>query len=122
MAVVRTRLRQIRVSARRFVGRAEIHHVQGSGDCHRCIRVRAWGAGKTGRALQADLLSLFWPAPIGAGATDGVYPALADIRAVINYALERGWLSRLIGLGSGVVAVSCGESRLSETASVIVSR
>lgn len=88
---MRTRLRRIRVNAWPFVWRAEIHHAQGSGDCHRCIRVRAWGAGKTSQALQADLLSLTWPAPWGACATDGAYPAAADARAIISLALEHGW-------------------------------
>ncbi|MEE6310432.1 integrase [Plantactinospora veratri] len=94
---MRTRLRQIRVNARTLVWRAEIHHVQGSGDCHRCIRVRVWGAGKTSQALQADLLSLAWPAPWGACATDGAYPAPADVRALISYALEHGWQPELRG-------------------------
>jgi hypothetical protein len=88
---VRMRLRRIRVNAQPFVWRAEIRHVQGSGDCHRCIRIRAWGAGKTGQALQADLLSLAWPAPWGACATDGSYPTPTDVRAVISYALAHGW-------------------------------
>ena len=94
---MRTRLRQLRIDARIFVWRAEIHHVQGSGDCHRCIRVRAWGAGKTSRALQADLLSLTWPAPWGACATDGAYPAPADVRAIISYAAKHGWRPELRG-------------------------
>ncbi|MFE9654440.1 integrase [Micromonospora sp. NPDC006431] len=49
------------------------------------------GAGKTSQALQADLLSVAWPAPWGACATDGAYPTSADVRAVVSYALEHGW-------------------------------
>src|SRR5688572_28628628 len=94
---MRTRLRHVRVDARTFVWRAEIRHVQGSGDCHRCIRVRAWGAGKTGQALQADLLSLSWPAPWGACAGDGAYPSPSDVRAVIGYALDNGWRPEVAG-------------------------
>ncbi|MEU7867378.1 integrase [Dactylosporangium sp. NPDC049140] len=94
---MRTRLRQIRIDARAFVWRAEIHHVQGSGDCHRCIRVRAWGTGKTSQALQADLLSVAWPAPWGACAADGAYPAPADVWAIISYAVEHGWQPELRG-------------------------
>ena len=86
-----TRLRRIRVDGRPYTWRAQISHVQGSGDCHRCIRVRAWGAGKTGQALQADLLSLTWPAPWGACATDGSYPTPADVRAIIRHAVESDW-------------------------------
>jgi hypothetical protein len=97
------RLRHLRVAARTFVWRAEINHVQGSGDCHRCIRVRAWGAGKTSQALQADLLSVAWPAPWGASATDGAYPTSADIRAIISYGLEIGWQPEVQG-GSFVLS------------------
>jgi hypothetical protein len=88
---IRTRLRHLRVGARTFVWRATIHHVRGSSDCHRCIRVRAWGAGKTGQALQADLLSLAWPSPWELCETDGAYPTPADIRTVIAFALANGW-------------------------------
>ncbi|MFF3669611.1 hypothetical protein [Microtetraspora malaysiensis] len=88
---MRTRLRKLRIGGREFLWRAQIRHVRGEGDCHRCIRVRMWGAGKTGRALQADLLSKSWPAPWGACATDGAYPAPQDVRALVVYAVEHGW-------------------------------
>ncbi len=94
---VRTRLRQVRIDAQTYAWRAEIHHLPGSGDCHRCIRVRVWGAGKTGQAFQADLLSVSWPAPWGACATDDAYPTSADIRTLISYALENGWRPELRG-------------------------
>ncbi|MBU2669183.1 integrase [Actinoplanes bogorensis] len=88
---MRIRLRHLRIGARVFAWRAEISHVRGSGDCHRCIRVRIWGDGRTSRALQADLLSLAWPAPWGACATDGAYPTSDDVRAIIEYALGHSW-------------------------------
>lgn len=88
---MRIRLRRLRYDGRDFTWRAEIRHVQGSGDCHRGIRVRAWGAGKTSQALQADLLSVSWPAPSGACATDDAYPEPADVRTIIGFALGRGW-------------------------------
>lgn len=94
---MRTRLRRMRIDARPFVWRAAIGHAQGSGDCHRCVRVRVWGAGKTSQALQADLLSLAWPAPWGACATDGSYPTSADVRALITFALDFGWQPRQPG-------------------------
>lgn len=94
---MRTRLRRLRVDGRTYVWRAEIRHVQGSGDCHRCIRVRAWGSGKTGLALQADLLSVSWPSPWGACATDDAYPTPADVRALITYALAEGWRPEVLG-------------------------
>ncbi|ONH22199.1 integrase [Pseudofrankia asymbiotica] len=88
---MRTRLRRLHVDGQAFTWRAGIHHAPGSGDCHRCIRVRAWVDDKTRQALQADLLSLTWPAPWGACTTDGAYPTLADVRAVILYGLAHGW-------------------------------
>ncbi|MFJ8577582.1 integrase [Micromonospora sp. NPDC093277] len=80
----------MRIDARTFVWCAEIGHVQGSGDCHRYIRLRAWGGGKTSQALQADLLSAAWGLPWGC-ATDVSYPTPANVRAVIGYALRHGW-------------------------------
>ncbi len=77
--------------------RAEIRHVSGEGDCHRCIRVRIWGAGKNGRALQADLLSKSWGTPWAACATDGSYPAPRDVRALVEYAMENGWEPEIRG-------------------------
>ena len=78
VSCLRTRLRRLHIDGRTFVWRAEIRHVQGSGDCHRCVRVRVWGSGKNGQVLQADLLSLSWPSQWGACTTDGTYPASAD--------------------------------------------
>ncbi|MET8153489.1 integrase [Actinoplanes sp. NPDC049668] len=94
---MRIRLRRLRIGARTFVWRAEIRHVQAENDCHRCIRVRAWGGDKRGRTLQADLLSVTWPSPWVACATDGAYPTSGDLRAVIGYALESGWQPDLRG-------------------------
>jgi hypothetical protein len=74
---------------------ARIHHVAGERDCHRCVRLRVWGAGKNSRALQADLLSkavLPWGC-----ATDSAYPTPADVRSVIDYALASGWDPDLVG-------------------------
>lgn len=71
--------------------RAEIHYVQGDGDCHRCVRLRVWGAGKTSQVLQADLLSATWATPWSPCATDTAYPQPADVRAVVDYALAHGW-------------------------------
>ncbi len=86
---MRTRLRHLRHGSRVFTWRAEIHHVRGDRDWHRCIRVRVWGTGKAGQALQADLLSLF-VGPWGCAA-DGSYPTPADVRALILYGLRSGW-------------------------------
>jgi hypothetical protein len=102
---VKTRLRRLHAAGRAFVWRAEIHCLQGQADCHRCVRVKMWGAGKTSCAAQADLLSKSWPAPWGACATDGAYPTPADVRAIIERALAAGWDPDAIGgiylLGEG---------------------
>lgn len=47
--------------------------------------------------MYLDLLSVAWPAPWGASATDGAYPVPADVRTVISYALEHGWQPVLRG-------------------------
>jgi hypothetical protein len=91
VGMVRERLRRLRVGEREFVWTARIGHVPGERDCHRCIRLRVWGGGKNSRVLEADLLSKTWGLPWSACATDGAYPGSGDVRAVIDYALERGW-------------------------------
>jgi hypothetical protein len=89
---VRKRLRKLRVGEREFTWRAEIRHVRGDGvDLHRCLNVRVWGAGKNGRALEADLLSTFTGAGWTPAATDGSYPEPADVRRLIEHALALGW-------------------------------
>ncbi|GGL46975.1 hypothetical protein GCM10014719_55390 [Planomonospora parontospora subsp. antibiotica] len=88
---VRTRLRKLHADGRDFAWSAEIRHVAGSGDCHRCIRVKAWGAGKNSRPLEVDLLSKTWPSPWTACATDTAYPTPADILAIIKHGLALGW-------------------------------
>jgi hypothetical protein len=83
-------LRKLRTGGREFVWKADIRHVRGERDCHRCIRVRVWGGGKNSRALQADLLSKSWGSPWGACATDGAYPTPDDVRSLIGHALAHG--------------------------------
>jgi hypothetical protein len=92
---VRVRLRKLYAGGREFVWMGRIYHVAGERDCHRCIRLRVWGAGKNSRVLQADLLSkavLPWGC-----ATDCTYPTPKDVRRVINYALTHGWDPGLVG-------------------------
>ncbi|MEV0199841.1 hypothetical protein [Nonomuraea sp. NPDC050691] len=85
-----TRLRTLRTGGGEFVWKAEIRHVAGSGDCHRCVRLRVWGAGKNGRALQADLLSKSFGTPWGACVTDNAHPLPSDVLAVIERGLAAG--------------------------------
>lgn len=88
---MRTRLRALRVGDRGCTWTANIDHLPKDGDCHRCIRLRVWGAGKNSRALQVDLLSTTPPGPWGRCATDTAYPTSRDVRVVIDYALTHGW-------------------------------
>ncbi|WP_374537921.1 integrase [Micromonospora aurantiaca (nom. illeg.)] len=88
---MRIRLRRLWIDGRAFTWRAEIREVRGDTDCHRCIRLRIWGGGKTGQALQADLLSTTWGTRWSPCAVDDAYPTSADVRAVIEYALRHGW-------------------------------
>lgn len=90
-------MRRVNAGGRTFVWRAEIRCVKGDGDCHRCIRLRVWGAGKNSRALQADLLSKTWPSQWGARAADGAYPDAADVRAVIALGIGLGWDPDAVG-------------------------
>ena len=89
---MRTRLRTLRVGEQTFTWRAAIGQVAGDGtDRHRCVRVRVWGAGKNGRALEADLLSKATSVGWTPAATDGSYPAAADVRFLVEHALTLGW-------------------------------
>jgi hypothetical protein len=84
------RLRKLQIGDHTFAWTAEIGHLQGQRDCHRCIRLRVWGDGKNSRPLQVDLLSTTWSAPYGC-ATDSAYPTPADVKTVIVQALRSGW-------------------------------
>ncbi|MCZ7437764.1 integrase [Micromonospora sp. WMMC241] len=88
---MRTRLRRLWIEGRAVSWRAEIRDVMGSTDCHRCVRLRIWGTGKTGQALQVDLLSTTWGTPWTPCTVDGAYPTPADVRAVVGYAVRHGW-------------------------------
>lgn len=89
---MRTRLRALRIGERTYTWRATIGQVAGDGvDVHRCVRVRAWGAGKTGRALEADLLSKATSVGWTPADTDGSYPEPADVRCLVEHALAVGW-------------------------------
>ncbi|MEV0228165.1 hypothetical protein [Nonomuraea sp. NPDC050786] len=92
---MRARLRKLYAGGREFVWSGRIHHVAGDRDCHRCVRLRIWGAGKNSRVLEADLLSkaiLPWGC-----ASDSSYPTPVDVRQVIDHALALGWDPGLAG-------------------------
>ncbi|MCR6481958.1 hypothetical protein M8542_03935 [Amycolatopsis sp. OK19-0408] len=89
---MRTRLRKLRAGDRDYTWRATIGSVRGDGvDVHRCVRVRVWGAGKNGRALEADLLSKATSVGWTPADTDGSYPAAGDVRRLVDHALALGW-------------------------------
>ncbi|MFC7550645.1 integrase [Plantactinospora sp. GCM10030261] len=96
---MRSRLRRLHVDGRAYIWSARVGHVVGpDGLCHRCVRLRVWGAGRNGRALQVDLLSEAPPGPWGDPcATDGCFPEAADVRTVIEYGLRHGWQPDQLG-------------------------
>ncbi|GAA0953586.1 hypothetical protein GCM10009554_58150 [Kribbella koreensis] len=94
---MKTRLRTLRIGARRCAWTARITHAAGEHDCHRAIRLRVWGNGTNSRTLQVDLLSTTPPGPWGACATDTAYPTSGDVRAIVDYALVNGWETDEVG-------------------------
>jgi hypothetical protein len=94
---MKTSLRTLRVGTREFRWAAQIHHVTEESDWRRCARVRIWGCGKNSRVLRADLLSTSDGGPWGLCATDVAYPTPRTVRALIDFALERGWDPTVVG-------------------------
>ncbi|MEU8179279.1 integrase [Micromonospora sp. NPDC049044] len=103
---MRSRLRTLHIDGREFTWKADIRSTAGSdGRLHRCIRLRVWGAGKSGRALQVDLTER------PTGASDGQYvetdvhgsgeaypyPTTADVRVLVHYGLGAGWAPQALG-------------------------
>lgn len=86
---MRTRLRVLHAGGRRYTWRAEIRPVSG----RREVRLRAWGAGKNGQALQVDLR----PADPEHPLADSTYPDAADVRAIISEGLKQGWQPDAVG-------------------------
>lgn len=70
-------MRRLHADGREYTWRAEIRHVSGV----RGVRLRAWGSGKNGQALQVDLSS----------ADEWFYPEADEVRALIHDGLASGW-------------------------------
>ncbi|MFG2058111.1 integrase [Micromonospora sp. NPDC048930] len=89
---MRTRLRRLHVDGRAYTWRAVITAATGpDGHYHRIVRVRVWGAGKNGCALQADLVERY------DGPETYPYPGAEDLRALIRYGLRAGWAAGAVG-------------------------
>jgi hypothetical protein len=87
---MRSRLCTLRIGATEFKWTARTCVVADpGGDYHPCVRVRVRGSGKNGCALLADLASVSQGPR--AGVPDPSYPAPGAVRAIIGYALQRGW-------------------------------
>lgn len=85
------------VDGRTYTWRAVITAATGpDGGYHRLIRLRVWGAGKNGQALQADLVERY------DGPETYPYPAAEDLRALIRHGLRVGWRPATVG---GTVAL-----------------
>lgn len=87
---MRARLRKLHIDGREYTWKADVRAAPGpDGRRHRCIRIRVWGGGKTGCALQADVTERSHPA---AAEESYPYPAAADVRALIDHGLRAGWV------------------------------
>ena len=99
---MRERLRKLHLDGREFTWMADIRSAPGTdGRRHRYIRVRVWGAGKTGCVLQADLTEM--PTPASPEETTYAYPSAAIIRQLVTWGLTAGWQPEQVG---GVFRVS----------------
>ncbi|MEV4131920.1 integrase [Dactylosporangium sp. NPDC049742] len=93
---MRSRLRKLHIDEQEYTWMAQIRAASGpDGRRHRCIRIRVWGAGRTGCALQADLTVR--RQPVVAEEDAYPYPAAADVRALIDYGLRAGWKPQFRG-------------------------
>ncbi|MEU2615320.1 integrase [Micromonospora sp. NPDC007271] len=106
---MRSRLRKLHIDGREFTWKADIRTAPGpDGRLHRCIRIRAWGAGKNGRALQLDLTERPSAPAIaqgyqyietdvhGSGETYP-FPTAEDVGALVRYAQKTGWTPDALG-------------------------
>lgn len=92
---MRSRLRKLHIGGHEFTWKADIRDASGpDGGIRRCIRIRVWGAGKNGRALQADLTDRPQPAP---GEETYPYPTAENVRALARYAMSVGWTPEAVG-------------------------
>ncbi|GAB3160457.1 hypothetical protein GCM10027290_66490 [Micromonospora sonneratiae] len=92
---MRSRLRKLHVDGREFTWKADIRQAPGpDGRGRRCIRVRVWGMGKNGRALQADLVERPERA---AGEETYPYPMAGDVAALVRYGMHAGWTPEVVG-------------------------
>ena len=93
---MRERLRKLHLDGREFTWTADIRPAPGAdGRRHRYIRVRVWGAGKTGCVLQADLTET--PTPATPEETTYAYPSAAIIRQLVTWGLVAGWKPDQVG-------------------------
>ncbi len=88
--MVRSRLRRLHIDGLEYTWTAVVRAAPGpDGRRRRCVRIRVWSGGKTGRALQADLAGRSLPA----GADESYpYPTAADVRVLIDHGLRTGWV------------------------------
>jgi hypothetical protein len=87
---MRIRVRTLRIGTREFRWTAQAcGYYDVESDYHRCVRVRAWGGGKNGCRLRADLEST--DPGLWGGVPDASYPTPLAVRAIIDHALVNGW-------------------------------
>jgi hypothetical protein len=86
---MRRKLRRLYADGRTYTWRAVIRYVSG----RREVRLRVWGAGKNGQALQVDLR----PADPEHPLADSTYPTPADVHSLIVDGLAQGWKPQTTG-------------------------
>jgi hypothetical protein len=93
---MRNRLRKLHFEGREFTWAAEIRAATGAdGRRRRSIRVRIWGAGKNGCALQADMTE--FPVPTTPDETTYAYPSAAIVCRLVASGLAGGWAPEKVG-------------------------
>ena len=87
---MKSRLRKLHNEGQEYTWKADVRTAPApDGRLHRFIRIRVWAGGKTTCALQADVTERPQPAPTE---ERYLYPAAADVRALIDYGLRAGWI------------------------------
>jgi hypothetical protein len=94
---------RLHIDGQEYTWKAVVRAAPGpDGSQRRCIRVRLWCGGRTGRALQADLMKRSQPTQTEQSYR---YPAAADVRVLVDHGLRVGWVP---ATGGGTFQITSG--------------